>query len=482
MTMLVLAALLLLACPSFYGISGGAGGSAPVFVSAAAGAAEADVESMKVVQLRRELRLRGLDRKGTQAELVARLQEHDKTIAAAGTAEAAAALLRPIHQQAPRAAAPPRETEGPCNPHPCGPFGLCTALPAGVPVPHSCVCSRDWYGIHCNQSRAVADQLAQVRRRVQQQQQQEEEERQLAALAAEAATTLAKAQSELSRLRVAVWLATARSKKLLPGHTLRYTMDAAAEAGTGRGEDDAERTLCGATPPRAGRFEIALPNGAIAASFVANDILRISPSLSSSLATNIPQGGQQVSIWLAPLGESALQLLPRFRAEREKHSLGIVFNRGRASAAPWLDLLAALLLGDPQGRIAGFDFRSPRAQGRRTHHTAAADAEQRAAEEEEWRAERAFLAAAMEVQERRDAATKEAELAVERSEHQLKTRLQQAVRRYGSGDWRRAERENTNNAHKNNNNNNKNNNDNNKHNNNKHNNNKHNNNKHNNNN
>jgi hypothetical protein len=442
---LVLAALLL-CCPSFRDVDTLGSGTAPVLVSAAVAAA--DLESMKVVQLRRELRLRGLDRKGTPAELVARLQEHDKTVAAADTAEAAAALLRPVNQQAPRAVPPPREPEGPCNPHPCGPFGLCTPLPDGAPVPYSCACSRDWYGNHCNQSRAIADQLAQVRRRVQQQQQQEKEERQregMATLAADAARKLAKAQADLLRLRVTVFFVAGLGRTLLPSHTLRYTLDGATAADfSGRGEDDdAEQTWLsssssssssspssGATPPPVvGRFEIAAPDGTIAASFAADDILRISPSFSTSLAINVPRSAQQVSIWLAPPGTGAQQLLPRFRADREKHTFAVVFHRGRATAVPWLDLVAALLLGDPQGRIAGFDFRaSPRPQDWRTN-TAAADAERRAAWEEERRAERAFLAAAMEVKERRDAAEKDAQLAVQRAEHQLKTQLQQAVRR-----------------------------------------------------
>lgn len=400
-----------------------------------AAAVQLDFETMKIVQLRRQLRLRGLDRKGQREELVARLMEHDAAIARGDiiSSRESGDETRDLRK---KNVVPDDE----CHPNPCGPFGLCLILPDDAQVGFSCLCSKDWYGIYCNQSRGVASSIVQMQRRVSlEKEQAAERERQIAARAAEGelAEVLATARQGLANHRYPIWFKKHNARALEPGFFLEFNFDPTRcgyhrESSTNRDRPNANGT---AAVSDCGKFTVMAPGNVLIQSFTIDDVLRISPSIGRARATNIPKGREQVSVWTRKKN-GRTHKRGNLKADRTAHSFDLVFKRGREDLQQWLSFADDLLINDAGKVIADFYFRDKlyaQQQQALAARSAQSDADRRMKDKEDKLAQQAYLAAAAEVAARVAAADEKATLELQRAEHRLKALLQKAVRNYRRG-------------------------------------------------
>ena len=398
-------------------------------------AAQLDFTSMKIVQLRRQLRLRGLDRKGQREELVARLVEHDAATARGDIISSCESddQKRDIRKKS----VVPHDA---CHPNPCAPFGLCLVLPDDAQVGFSCLCSKDWYGNFCNQSRGVASSITKMQRRVSKEiEQAAERERQIAARAAEGelAELLAAARQGLANHRYPVWFKKHNGRALEPGFFLEFKFDSTrcgfrTESPTNIYSSNVQATAIS----DCGSFVVVTPDNAPIQSFTIDDVLRISPSMARARAKNIPKGRKQVSVWTQRKKGRKSHQRGTLKADRTAHSFDLVFKRGREDLEQWLNFVDDLLINDADTVIAGFYFRDKLyAQQQQAHvaRSARNDANRRMKEKEDKLAQQAYLAAAEEVAARVAAAEEEEALELERAEHRLKSRLQKAIRAYRRG-------------------------------------------------
>ena len=282
--------------------------------------ATTDFTNLRVVQLRRELRLRGLKRTGSREELVARLQASDSN----GITAAAPTITKKE---------PPPLT-GPCHPNPCGQFGLCSALKETAQFPYQCACAQEWYGVHCNQSRTVASEIKVVRQRAQAELELEAARQYAEELRVDAEATASvcnAARKNLEWQKFPVLFKKGIKKNMQQGHTLRYTDVEEGETEDAEPDDDERR--------RRRLLMVTAADGQEVARAQLSTIARISPAVSRARAKNLKRGQEQVSIWT----RSAKRNRQPFRHTKQPHAFDVVFQRGRSDLNAWLELMETVL-------------------------------------------------------------------------------------------------------------------------------------------
>jgi len=371
-----------------------------------------DYSEMKVVQLRRELRVRGLNRKGSRADLIERLKAAENSNSVPENATVTKQSVGPSKRQQRHQAM--GLVEGPCNPNPCN-YGLCAVVDNNKQVAYSCVCSQQWFGVHCNQSRVLEQHLKSIEKELQREHDDRvraHQDKLAAAQAQQATDALISARQKLSWLKYKVWYKKHNRKSLESGHILSF--------------DELPNVL----QDDLGRFVVTNTDGQELISFSPSQILQISPSLGRAQASNTPRGKQQISVWLSKPNK---RKRAAFVAEKVPHAFDLVFKSGKAQLSEWLDLVGAVLGADAPHKLVSFPFldkEQASIKEKRVRKSAADDARKRRLAEEERRAELAHLAEAAKVKARLDEEKRQEEKNREREEHKLKNLLQKEVRKY----------------------------------------------------